>query len=89
MNHSYHEMIIGHGRCFSTVVVSLKGERVATVDYRADYHLAQYLATQEALAQRGRAVVAITVKDLSEGSLKALDEFFRQTARVLKARRRA
>jgi glucose-6-phosphate isomerase len=89
MNHSYHEMIIGHGRCFSTVVVSLKGEKVAPVDYRADYHLAQYLATQEALAQRGRAVVAITVKDLSEGSLKALDEFFRQAARVLKARRRA
>ncbi len=72
MNHSYHEMIIGHGGCFSTIVIA-DGDG-------ADYHRAQYLATQMALAERGRAVVSITLKDLEEPSLRALDEFFRQAA---------
>jgi hypothetical protein len=36
-----------------------------------------------ALAQRGRDVVSITLKDLEESSLAALDEFFRQAARHL------
>lgn len=73
MNHSYHEMIIGHGGCFSTIVFSEGGER-------ADYHRAQYLATQMALAERGRAVVSITLRDMEDGSLRALDEFFAQAA---------
>jgi hypothetical protein len=71
MNHSYHEMIIGHGGCFSTIVT-------AEGSGQADYHRAQYLATQMALAERGRAVVSITLRDLEDGSLRALDEFFRQ-----------
>ncbi len=71
MNHSYHEMIIGHGGCFSTIVITESGEQ-------ADYHRAQYLATQMALAERGRAVVSISLRDLEDGSLRALDEFFRQ-----------
>jgi hypothetical protein len=71
MNHSYHEMIIGHGGCFSTIVV-------AESDRQADYHRAQYLATQMALAERGRVVVSITLRDLEDPSLRALDEFFRQ-----------
>jgi hypothetical protein len=71
MNHSYHEMIIGHGGCFSTIVT-------AESNGQADYHRAQYLATQMALAERGRAVVSITLRDLEDGSLRALDEFFRQ-----------
>ena len=71
MNHSYHEMIIGHGGCFSTIVT-------AEGNGQADYHRAQYLATQMALAERGRAVVSITLRDLEDGSLRALDEFFRQ-----------
>jgi glucose-6-phosphate isomerase len=76
MNHSYHEMIIGHGGCFSTIVVAENGEP-------ADYHRAQYLATQMALAERGRAVVSIMLRDLEDGSLSALDEFFRQaTTRI-------
>jgi glucose-6-phosphate isomerase len=74
MNHSYHEMIIGHGGCFSTIVVSEGGEQ-------ADYHRAQYLATQMALAERGRPVVSITLRDLEDGSLRALDEFFRQASK--------
>jgi hypothetical protein len=73
MNHSYHEMIIGHGGCFSTIVV-------AEGSQQADYHKAQYLATQMALAERGRAVVSITLRDLEDGSLRALDEFFQQAA---------
>jgi glucose-6-phosphate isomerase len=79
MNHSYHEMIIGHGGCFSTILV---GETAARND-AADYHRAQYLATQLALAERGRAVVSITLKDLEEASIRALDEFFRQAATLV------
>ena len=84
MNHSYHEMIIGHGRCFSTVLLSEAGERIAAADYGPDYHRAQFLATQMALAQRNRRVVSITLKNLDERTVVALDEFFAQTARHLK-----
>jgi glucose-6-phosphate isomerase len=84
MNHSYHEMIIGHGRCFSTVLLSQKQEQLAPARYAPDYHVAQFLATQAALAERGRPVVAITVKDLGDASLRALDEFFRRAAACLK-----
>jgi glucose-6-phosphate isomerase len=83
MNHSYHEMIIGHGRCFSTVILPWKGESVAEAGYTTDYHRAQFLATQMALEKRVRLVVAITVKDLGEASLKALAEFFRAAAAKL------
>jgi hypothetical protein len=75
MNHSFHEMIIGHGGCFSTILIRESGG--------ADYHRAQYLATQMALAERNRAVVSITLKDWEEASLRALDEFFRQAATML------
>jgi glucose-6-phosphate isomerase len=85
MNHSYHEMIIGHGRCFSTVLISDEAASIPEAGYTADYHRAQFLATQLALAERKRPVVSITVKDLDHASLAALDEFFRQTARYLKA----
>jgi hypothetical protein len=77
MNHSYHEMIIGHGGCFSTIVVTESGEK-------ADYHRAQSLATQMALAERGRAVVSIALRDLEDASLRALDEFFRQAATLIR-----
>lgn len=84
MNHSYHEMIIGHGRCFSTVLLSEEGEEIADAGYRPDYHRAQFLATQMALAQRGRAVVSITLKNLDDRTLAGLEEFFAQTMRHLK-----
>jgi len=84
MNHSYHEMIIGHGRCFSTVLLSEKQEELRAAGYTADYHLAQFLATQMALEERRRPVVAITIKDLEDGTLERLDEFFRRVAAVLK-----
>ncbi len=85
MNHSYHEMIIGHGHAFSTVLLSDRPAALPEAGYTADYHRAQFLATQMALAERGRPVVSITVKDLEAGSLAALDEFFRQAASHLKA----
>jgi glucose-6-phosphate isomerase len=78
MNHSYHEMIIGHGKCFSTVLFSEKQEQ------DAGYHWAQFLSTKLALEERGRPVVAIVLKDLSEKSLAALDEFFRQAGNCVK-----
>jgi glucose-6-phosphate isomerase len=78
MNHSYHEMIIGHGKCFSTVLFSEKQEQ------GGGYHAAQFLSTKLALEQRGRPVAAIVLKDLSEKSLAALDEFFHQAASCVK-----
>ncbi len=87
MNHSYHEMIIGHGRCFSTAVLSEKQESLPAAGYTPDYHRAQFLATQLALAEKGRPVVAITVKDLEEETLNRLDEFFRQAAAYVRASR--
>jgi glucose-6-phosphate isomerase len=80
MNHSYHEMIIGCGKCYSTILI-------AGPDKTADYHGAQFLATQIALAERNRAVVSITLRDLENATLAALDEFFKQAATHLKARR--
>jgi glucose-6-phosphate isomerase len=81
MNHSYHEMIIGHGRCFSTVLIAEKSEKIAEIGHTADYHRAQFQATLLALAERGRPAVSITVKDLEEGTLAALEEFFQQAAK--------
>lgn len=85
MNHSYHEMIIGHGKCFSTVLLSENAESLPAADYDADYHRAQFLATQMALAERNRPVASITLQDLEERSLEALEEFFQQSVRHLKA----
>jgi hypothetical protein len=87
MNHSYHEMVIGYGRCFSTVLLSRKEEQLAAAGYTSDYHRAQFVATQIALAERGRYVVALTVDDLKERSLTVLDNFFREVAQALRARR--
>lgn len=84
MNHSYHEMVIGHGRCISTILFADKQESLPAAGYTADYHTAQFLATQMALAERGRAVCAIVLKDLETSTLNALDEFFKETARLLK-----
>jgi hypothetical protein len=83
MNHSYHEMIIGHGRAFSTVLLTEKPAKGATGE-TADYHRAQFLATQLALRQKGRLVVSLTLKDLSETSLRGLSDFFSQVAVRLK-----
>jgi len=84
MNHSYHEMIIGHGRAISTVIISEKMETIPEAGYTAEYHKAQFLATQMALAERGRAVVAIVLRDIEENTLGTLDEFFRQAAAHLR-----
>ena len=86
MNHSYHEMIIGHGRCLSTVLLSEKAERIAAADYTADYHRAQFLATQMALPSGAVSLFPFTLKDLEETSLAALDEFFREVAALRKVR---
>jgi glucose-6-phosphate isomerase len=87
MNHSYHEMVIGHGRCLSTVLLSRKPESIPEAGYTADYHRAQFLATQMAYERRSRLVVAISVKDLESASLASLEEFFKAVAsRLPKAR---
>ncbi len=86
MNHSYHEMIIGHGRCFSTVLLSLKQEEMKSAGHTAEYHQAQFLATQMALAERHRLVVAILLKDLTPASQEALAEFFEEAGKHLAKR---
>ena len=73
MNHSYHEMILGHGKCFSTILMA--------AGCREDYHRAQFLATVMALRERGRPVVAMLLKDLSARTLAALEDFFKQAAK--------
>jgi hypothetical protein len=87
MNHSYHEMIIGFGQGFSTVLLSERQSSFKRIGYTSDYHRAQWLATRRALADRKRAVVTLTVRDLSERSLRTLHEFFAETARRLRRRR--
>jgi hypothetical protein len=86
MNHSYHEMIIGYGRGFSTILVSEKQDSIRRMQYDADYHRAQWLATQQALAERGRAVVTLTIRDLSDDSRQTVREFFAEVARRTKRR---
>jgi hypothetical protein len=88
MNHSYHEMIIGRGRCFSTVLLAEKNERAPASPHEATYHRAQYLATQIALAERGCPVVSITLSDLSDATLAALEAFFHEAAAALNRLRR-
>ncbi len=85
MNHSYHEMIIGHGRCFSIAMLSRRQAAIRSIDYRADYHKAQWIATKLALQQRGRAVVALTLPDTGATARRALNTLFRQVARRLGA----
>jgi len=87
MNHTCHEMVAGHGRCLSTVLISEKAESSPATGSSADYNRAQFLAVQAALEQRGRLVVSITLRDLTETSLKALDEFFRQAAAQIRRSR--
>ena len=87
MNHSFHEMIIGYGRGFSTVLLTEKAGGFKKVDYPPDYHQAQWLATQEALARRGRAVAGMTIRDLSERSRQTVKEFFSEVARRVGRRR--
>ena len=81
MRHSYHETIVGHGRCFSTVLISEKSLAMPEIGYTAGYHVAQFQATLLALAERGRPVVSITMKDLEANTRAALEEFFRQAAK--------
>jgi glucose-6-phosphate isomerase len=84
MNHSYHEMIIGHGRCFSTILMSRAHDEIKAIGCDAGYHTAQFLATRIALARRKRPVVAILLKDLSDASLATAGEFFRSAATHLR-----
>jgi hypothetical protein len=87
MNHSYHEMIIGYGRGFSTILLPDRQETLRRVQYTADYHRAQWLATQKALAQKGRAVTPITIRDFGESSRNTLREFFAEVRKRLPRRR--
>ena len=53
----------------------------------AGLKLLQWLATQEALARRKRAVVGITIRDLSDRSRQTVKEFFAEVGRRVGHRR--
>ena len=72
---------MGHGGCFTILVLSAAQDRFALAAFEPDRHIAQFLATKAALEKKRRLVRAILVKDLSIESLAGLDEFFSQTAR--------
>jgi glucose-6-phosphate isomerase len=83
MNHSFHEMIIGHGDVLSTVLVDKKGMSVEVAQADPSYHHAQFLATQMALAQRDRLVCAVTLEDSSPASIRELATFFEASSKWL------
>jgi glucose-6-phosphate isomerase len=68
MNHSYHEMIIGHGKCFSIVMAARKQAHFSVAQYDASYHMAQFLATKQALERRNRHVLAFLVDDAEDAA---------------------
>jgi glucose-6-phosphate isomerase len=78
MNHSYHEMVIGHGRCFSIVMTAAQQTRFPAAHYEPDYHMAQFLATKLALEERGREVIAFAVEET--GTFEA---YFQEVASFL------
>ena len=86
MNHSYHEMIIGYGRGFSTILLADKQEALKRVQYTADYHRAQWLATQKALAQRA-APWRDDDSRFQRDSRNTLREFFSEVRKRLPRRR--
>jgi glucose-6-phosphate isomerase len=86
MNHSYHEMIIGFGHGFSTVAITEQQASIPDIGYKADYHRAQWLATLKALEDRRRAVVALTIKDSSDKSIRTLKAFFVEAAKRVRRR---
>jgi glucose-6-phosphate isomerase len=75
MNHSFHEMIIGHGKCFSIVMAARKQGSFSVAQYDAAYHMAQFLATRQALKRRNRHVLAFLVEDAAD-----LETWFREVA---------
>jgi len=78
MNHSYHEMVIGHGRCFSIVMTAAQQTRFPAAHYEPDYHMTQFLATKLALEERGREVIAFAVEEMG-----TFDAYFQEVASFL------
>ena len=87
MNHSYHETIIGYGHALSIPILSERQASIKRIDYTADYHQAQWLATQRALHERGRLVIPVTIRDLSGKSCQTVKQFFSEVAHRLPRRR--
>ena len=75
------------GQGLSIVLLSEQQASIRRIDYKSDYHRAQWLATQQALEERGCAVIAMTMRDLSLPCLKHLSEFFKEVARRLKEKK--
>lgn len=73
-----------HGKCLCTLVISEAQEYLPAARYSADHHVAQFLATRLALAERNRPAVAITLKNLEEPALESLGGFFRAAAVALR-----
>jgi hypothetical protein len=78
MNHSFHEMIIGHGKCFTVVIAARKQSHFSVAHYDPDYHMAQFLATKQALERRKRHVLAFLIEDSAD-----LEAWFQSVAVAL------
>jgi hypothetical protein len=61
-------MIIGHGKCFSIVMAARKQAHFSVAQYDASYHMAQFLATKQALERRNRHVLAFLVDDAEDAA---------------------
>jgi hypothetical protein len=83
MNHSYHEMIIGHGHCLSLVMLANRHVEFAAAHHNDRYHRAQYLATIMALKQRGRIVLPILLKNLEDKTIESWMRLMKATAELL------
>ncbi len=71
-------------RCLSTLILSEKSEKVPGVSEASQYHLAQFVAANQLLAEQGGHVVAVMIKDLQELTIGSLEDFFRQAAASLR-----
>ncbi len=72
------------GKCLAVLLLNEKAERLPAADFNARHHQALFLAARLDLAKRGRNVVAVTIKDLDEGTIGALEDFFRQATAALR-----
>ncbi len=79
------EMQLGHGGCFTILVLSTAQSRFALAAFEPDRHIAEFLAAKVALEKKRRLVRAILVKDLSIESIADLEEFFSQTAKNIQS----
>ncbi len=74
---------MGHAESFTLLILAREQARFPTAGYEPDRNVAQFMAAKLALERGRRIVRAILVKDLSNESIAALEEFFTEAAALL------